>query len=137
MQIRTGETGSASYCATSGLVARAMGLTRYCTGLPCKNGHLSERDANTWNCLQCKREQKRERERRMADDRRQRRIDRVELIRHLWLEGWSDSALAARFNTSRGAMQRQRCKMGLPPRAEMPEIQAVRCTLRYVAAGAE
>lgn len=35
--------------------ALAKGLTRYSTGKPCLNGHLSERNTKSGNCLECKR----------------------------------------------------------------------------------
>lgn len=31
-----------------------LGITRYFTGKPCKNGHLAERDTLRGDCLQCR-----------------------------------------------------------------------------------
>lgn len=33
--------------------ARARGLTRYYTGVPCKQGHLSERSVSEGKCYEC------------------------------------------------------------------------------------
>lgn len=35
--------------------ARALGLKRYFTGTPCKNGHLSDRQVSNGTCLECMR----------------------------------------------------------------------------------
>jgi hypothetical protein len=36
--------------------AKAKGLKRYYTGVPCAKGHLSERLTGSYNCLQCSKE---------------------------------------------------------------------------------
>lgn len=41
--------------------AKRLGLTRYCTGLPCIAGHVDERRTNNGECIACYRERKRER----------------------------------------------------------------------------
>ena len=33
--------------------AISKGLKRYFTGVPCKNGHISERATNGWYCIEC------------------------------------------------------------------------------------
>jgi hypothetical protein len=33
--------------------AKACGLTRYYTGLPCPNGHVAERFVSGWTCTAC------------------------------------------------------------------------------------
>jgi hypothetical protein len=33
--------------------AKARGLKRYFTGIPCKHGHVSERNTSTTGCLAC------------------------------------------------------------------------------------
>lgn len=38
--------------------AMRLGLSHYFTGLPCRNGHVSIRGVNKWNCLECDRRQK-------------------------------------------------------------------------------
>jgi hypothetical protein len=35
--------------------ARERGLKRFFTGLPCKHGHASERQAHNWACIECHR----------------------------------------------------------------------------------
>ena len=35
--------------------AKRLGLSRYFTGIPCKSGHISERQTCSSNCLECKR----------------------------------------------------------------------------------
>lgn len=39
--------------------ARELGLSHYFTGVPCKNGHLSERSVKEHKCLDCVRDRKR------------------------------------------------------------------------------
>ena len=40
--------------------ARALGLTRYFTGEPCKHGHVAERSVRNLGCMECSRGRKRE-----------------------------------------------------------------------------
>lgn len=35
-------------------VARALGLTRYFTGKPCRNGHIAPRRVQDGRCIACK-----------------------------------------------------------------------------------
>lgn len=37
--------------------AKQLGLTRYFTGVACKQGHVAERRVDNWTCLACKRAQ--------------------------------------------------------------------------------
>ena len=34
-------------------IARALGMNRYFTGKPCKNGHIAERWVSKAKCVQC------------------------------------------------------------------------------------
>src|ERR1700761_3086543 len=38
---------------TSCAEAKALGLKRYFTGEPCKNGHVAERYTSGWRCIVC------------------------------------------------------------------------------------
>ena len=58
--------------------------------------------------------------------------NRSDTLRDVWLSGWTDPQIAGHLHTSRGAIQRQCRRLGLPPRVDAPEIQAVRPTGRYV-----
>lgn len=44
---------AADAALTSRAAAKAAGLTRYYTGKPCKNGHISDRDVSSHTCGEC------------------------------------------------------------------------------------
>ena len=58
--------------------ARKQGLKRYFTGLPCKNGHLSERKITSGDCIECIRESHAQK---MQEDSDYRKIKRASSCR--------------------------------------------------------
>lgn len=51
----TGNKCALSKEVVSRKVAKGLGLKRYFTGLPCKNGHISERNTSKGTCVECSR----------------------------------------------------------------------------------
>lgn len=84
--------------------AKAIGLKRYFTGVPCKKGHISERQVCSWGCMACKSEAARDT--RLADidaaraRDRERRVLKAEQIK-VWHKTYNDKNKAKISKTSR------------------------------------
>lgn len=84
--------------------AKALGLKRYFTGEPCKNGHVAEKDTSGGGCVECRRERKKTKveQRRIAEGREKRYKpkDEEDRRRHLaeykreWFEKNKESQLS-------------------------------------------
>jgi len=59
--------------------ARAQGLKRYYTGVPCKHGHTADRRVSDSGCLGCKNQ--RERDRRKKSEHQSKELQRNQLYR--------------------------------------------------------
>lgn len=92
--------------------ARKLGLSRYRTGLPCKNGHYSERLTSNKTCCSCASERLSEWKRRRSDHVnasnrawRYNNIDKAKQIRKRWLDAnphWRQAVDAKRYAAERG-----------------------------------
>lgn len=65
-----------------------LGLVRYYTGVPCRNGHISERMVRAWKCLQCKREKYKRWKKRHPDKYRQMLEKKMEKTKRLSRYRW-------------------------------------------------
>jgi hypothetical protein len=68
--------------------AKAAGLTRYFTGLPCSRGHIAERNVAKRDCIECNREYQRA--------RKERDPERVRALARTWARANRAAATTAR-----------------------------------------